>query len=324
MSLSFKDSLESVKNNTSTTSEEFAVTMTSMDNIVAPTPVVMTEDTNYDAVAYSGDDGSWYQHSGYEYYSSFYDDNLSVVDDKKEISLSDKQVNITQEENSQFIPFEMPRYYDGYDLTKATLSVHYETENGNHGSSKPINVTYNDEKIRFGWLVDAGATFEAGKLKFEIHAYGTVVSDDGVVKGYTWKTKINESLNVLQSLCDCENVINKIDDSWMQELISDIAENVAEAIKDVTVVKQVEAAENAANAASQYAENASTAATEALNEVLGDYATTAYVDEAIAEANIFDNLDDYYTKSETYNKTEVDNIMAQRSQVQIITWEDND
>lgn len=371
MSLSFEDSLK--KNNNDNNENNIATANMVAEDAGVAISSIMAQDEIYGVAAYSGDDGSWYQHSGYTYYSSFYDDNLSVVNDKKEISLNDKQINITQEENSQFIPFEMPRYYDGYDLTRATLSVHYETKNGRHGSSKPINVTYNDEKIRFGWLVDAGATLEAGKLKFEIHAYGTVRGDDGVVKGYTWKTKTNENLNVLQSLCDCEDVINNIDDSWMQELITDIAENIAEEIKDIAVGEQVEAAEKAAesaqqsaNAASQYAENASTVATETVNKVLESYATTTYVDEAvagvdvteqlkdyaktedvnsmvlginnnlqnnyytkteanetlgsyatkdyvgeaIAEADISDKLNDYYTKSETYNKTEVDEKVA--------------
>ena len=374
MSLSFKDSLE--KNNEIkpvVTTESATAAAFSVDDMNVEPFGVMTLDENYGIAAYAGDDGSWTQHTNYVYYSTFSDDNLSTINDKKEIALNDKQINITQEENSQFIPFEMPRYYDGYDLTRAELSFHYETKNGRHGASKAINVTYNNEKIRFGWLVDAGATLEAGKLKFEIHAYGTVRGDDGVVRGYTWKTKTNENLNVHQSLCDCEDVVNNIDDSWMQELITDIAENIAEEIKDIAVGEQVEAAEQAArnaqesaNVASQYAENASNAATEALNEVLGDYATTDYVDEAIkgvdvteqlkdyaktedvnatvlginnnlqnnyytktetdetlggyatkdyvgeaiAEADISEKLNDYYTKSETYSKEEVDTAVA--------------
>ena len=385
MSLSFKDSLEK-NNETIVATESATVAAFNVDNIEVEPFGVMTLDEDYGIAAYAGDDGNWTQHSGYTYYSSFYDDNLSVVNDKKEISLNDKQINITQEENSQFIPFEMPRYYDGYDLAgrNVAISIHYETKNGRHGVSKPINVTYNNEKIRFGWLVDAGATLEAGKLKFEIHAYGTVTGNDGVVKGYTWKTKTNESLNVLQSLCDCEDVINNIDDSWMQELITDIAENIAEEIKDIAVGEQVEAAEQAAIRAESAANNAEDAVKNALNgyateqfvqeeiakvdvtEQLRDYATIDYVDEAvagvdvteqlkdyantedvnstvlginnnlqnnyytktetdetlesyatkdyvgesIAKADISDKLNDYYKKSETYNKEEVDAAVA--------------
>ena len=310
MSLSFKDSLE--KNNEIkpvVATESATAAAFSVDDMNVEPFGVMTLDENYGIAAYAGDGGSWTQHTGYVYYSTFSDDNLSTINDKKEITLNDKQINITQEENSQFIPFEMPRYYDGYDLTRAELSFHYETKNGRHGSSKAINVTYNNEKIRFGWLVDAGATLEAGKLKFEIHAYGTVRGNDNVLKGYTWKTKPNENLNVLQSICDCEDVINNIDDSWMQELITDIAENIAEEIKDIAVGEQVEAAENAAraaqesaNVASQYAANAGNAATEALNKVLGGYATTDYVNTAVAGVDVTEQLKDY-AKTEDVNST---------------------
>lgn len=232
MSLSFEESLKS--NNMVTTN------IVAEDASVA-TPFIMTLENIGGTVAYSGDGGNWTLHSDYVYYSTFYDDNISNISDEKDISLNRKQVNITQEENSQYIPFEMSRYYDGYDLTKASISIHYETKNGRHGASKAINVTYNNEKIRFGWLVDAGATIDAGTLKFEIHAYGTVIGSDGTPLGYVWKTKCNENLNVLQSLCDCEDVINNIDDSWVQELVTDITEKIAEEIKDVIYGEQVKA-----------------------------------------------------------------------------------
>ena len=49
----------------------------------------------------------------------------SLRKDKKDIKLDGKQFNITQEENSQYIPFEMPRYYDGFDLKGTKLSIYY-------------------------------------------------------------------------------------------------------------------------------------------------------------------------------------------------------
>lgn len=371
MSLSFEDSLKnSVTNNIATTENEIieAVAVMSVDNTSIDSPSIMTLDESYGIAAYSGDDGSWQQHADYVYYSTFSDDNISTISDTKDINLDGKQFNITQEENSQYIPFEMSRYYDGYDLVNAVISIHYETKSGRHGASKPINVTFNNEKIRFGWLVDAGATLDAGKLKFEIHAYGTVTGNDGVSLSYVWKSKSNDTLNVLQSLCDCEEVVNNIDDTWIQELVTDVAEKVADEIKNVAVGEQVTAAENAAasakqsaNDAKQYAENASTAATEEVNKVLENYATTSYVDEAvagvdvteqlasyvqtsdletnyynktdttqlinstveekgyattgyvdevIASADISDKLNDYYKKTETYNKTEIDTALA--------------
>ena len=304
MSLSFE---ESFKNNS--------------ENNVATADMVATMniDDNSSVVAYSESGGNWRQHSDYVIYSAFYDENVSVVDDVKDITLNKKQLNITQEENSQYVPFEMPRYYDGFDLVDAVISIHYKTRNERHGASKPINVTYNDEKIRFGWLIDAGATIDVGVLEFEIHAYGNIVGSDGVSKGYVWKTKRNKDLNVLESLCDCEDVINEIDDSWIQELITDVAKKVAEEIKDVAIGEQVAIAEKAAsdseyyaNTSRQYAEEASTTATETVNAILEDYATTQYVDEAVASVDVTDQLEDYvktldlienyYTKADTEEK----------------------
>lgn len=303
MSLSFEDSL---KNN--------IVTVANDANLMKATALTQSED--YEIVSYASNE-NWQRHTGYVYYSSFSDDNISTINDSKDINLNSKQFNITQEENSQYIPFEMPRYYDGFDLVSTVISIHYQTKGGRHGASKPVNVVFNDEKIRFGWLVDAGATIDAGTLEFEIHAYGTVIGNDGVSKSYTWKTKSNKNLNVLQSLCDCEDVINNIDDSWLQELVTDIATKVADEIKNVAVGEQVTAAENAAASAEQsaknaqqYANDASTAATNAVNTVLKDYATINYVDEAVAGVDVTEQLANYVTNENLttnyYNKNDSD------------------
>jgi hypothetical protein len=322
MSLSFE---ESFKNNNE---HNISATEIKVNNINVNEPSFMTLDENSGFAVYSGDDGDWQQHTDYVRYTSFSDDNISIINNEKDINLNSKQFNITQEENSQYIPFEMPRYYDGFDLVNTVISIHYTTKNGRHGSSKPVNVTFNDEKIRFGWLIDAGATIDVGTLAFEIHAYGTVTGSDGISKGYTWKTKSNKNLNVLQSLCNCEDVINNIDDTWLQELVTDIAEKVANEIKDVAVGEQVEAAKNAAVSAEQYADSArqyaseassaaTKAVTEAVNAIVKDYATVDYVDEAIAGVDVTEQLasyvkmsdleEGYYTKTDTEQR--VSNIL---------------
>ena len=315
MSLSFEDSLkQNIKNNNE---NNIAIDNISAEDVSVAMPDIMTLDETHMVAAYSGDDGNWQQHPDYVRYSSFSDDNISTINDTKDIVLNRKQFNITQEENSQYIPFEMPRYYDGFDLARTTISIHYQTKSGRHGASKPVNVTFNDEKIRFGWLVDAGATLDVGMLEFEIHAYGTIAGTDGVSKSYTWKTKRNKDLNVLESLCDCNDVINNIDDTWMQELITDVAEKVADEIKNVAVGEQVEAAENAAAEAEKYAkdaqssaETAASVANTAVTTALKDYAKTEYVDEAIASVDVSEQLKNYVKTSDLqenyYNKTETE------------------
>ena len=325
MGLSFKDSLEKSKEsnivksmNVAPTANLIAEPMVANDFGVADMNLdmgIMTLDEGNGIAAYSGEGGNWQQHHDYVRYAIFSDDNLSTISEDKDIVLNRKQFNITQEENSQYIPFEMSRYYDGFDLVSALISIHYQTKSGRHASSKPVNVTFNDEKIRFGWLVDAGATLDVGTLEFEIHAYGTISGSDGISKAYTWKTKRNKELNVLESLCDCEDVVNNIDDTWMQELITDVAERVADEIKNVAVGEQVAAAERAAldasssaETAKQYAESASSAATVAVNTIIADYAKKEYVDDAVASVDVSEQLKNYVQTSDLqenyYNKTE--------------------
>lgn len=315
MSLSFEESL---KKNVAKTSINNAIQASinednniaiASNDIYTDSQSVMTLDENYGIAAYAGDDGSWQQHSGYVYYRNFSDDNISVISDEKDIRLDGKQFNITQEENSQYIPFEMSRYYDGFDLVNTILSIHYVTKSGRHGSSKPVNVSYNENKIRFGWLIDSGATIDVGTLEFEIHAYGTVTGNDGITKAYTWKTKRNKTLNVLESLCDCEDTINNIDDTWLQELVTDIVEKVADEIASVEVGAQVAAAEDAAVRAESAAANAANY----ISNALVGYATEAYVLGEIDKVDVSEQLQDYVKTSDLetnyYNRTDAENLV---------------
>lgn len=202
MSISFSDSLKKITKESKVATAELSQMAAAIDiDSNESSPSIMTLEEGSGVPAYSGEDGDWLQHDSYRCYPSFSDDNISIIDDKKNISLSDNQLNVAQEENSQYIPFEMPRYYDGFDLIETSISIHYETSNKKHGFSVPINVTYNDEKIRFGWLVDSNATKSVGRLKFEVHAVGEVYDIDGNSTKYVWKTKYNEELTVAQSLC---------------------------------------------------------------------------------------------------------------------------
>lgn len=292
MSLSFEDSL---KNNMATVAPMVAT----MD-VAAPATAsadIMTLEESAPIAAYSGEDGNWVQHTDYEYYSVFNDERITLINEKKEILLNCAQFNIEQEENSQYIPFEMSRRYDGFDLAKdAKLSIHYTTKGGYHGVSMPINVSYNDTKLRFGWLIDGSVTSDVGTITFAIHAIGSVIGSKGSVKAYTWKTKENKSLDVIKSTCKCNEPV-KVDDTWVQEIVTSVAERVAEEIKNVEVGAFVEEAKASADRAEQAAVNAESTVTEAVNGIINDYSTTsemeAYVAEQIRDIDIDSKLTDY-------------------------------
>lgn len=282
MSLSFKDSLV----NSSTNSDTM--------NTDSETASVMAYSLG--SVSLLANDG-WtaIEDREYRFYNNEYsDESYSTIDELKNITLDSKQFNITQEQNSQYIPFQMPRYYDGFDLVKTRLSIYYVNENKDAHSDIPVDVYYNDEYIRFAWLVSEFATQVAGILKFEIHADG--VNNKG--ESYTWKSKSIDKLNVLQSLEDVAlgeiGVSEEELESWYNR------------IQFETQQAQI------------YASNAQSSADEAarlvaeLQDGITEEVNTA-VDakiESVVEIKISNQLLNYYTKAETYDRDTIEKKIA--------------
>ena len=53
--------------------------------------------------------------SKYVQYTEYADSKFSTIDENKNITMDPSQINLTQEDNSQYVPFKMFRRYDGID-----------------------------------------------------------------------------------------------------------------------------------------------------------------------------------------------------------------
>ena len=241
--------------------------------------------------AYSADDSfERVQNSLYLWIPEYEDTNYSYVDSLKNVSVNDQQINLTQEENSQAIPFELDRYYDGIDLSQMTFQIYYVNAEGKEGLSTPINVVRNSKKIRFYWLVDAGATSREGTLNFEIRAEGSVsYTSNGqtLAKSYKWKTRPNSEINIYKSLTGNGAIEPSIGwDTYLQQVSNLVSE-----------------ASDSATSARRSAENAQAALNELDTKI--DNASTGIADQTytkVMEAMRTELLK-YYTK------TEVDNLL---------------
>ena len=222
----------------------------------------------------------------YEWIGDYSDDKFFVVDDLKNVKANDKHPNITQEDNSQVIPFELPRYYDGIDLSEMLFNIHFVTSQGYEGLRTPINVMRSTDKIRFYWVLDSDCTTNTGLLAFEIIAtgyvnyevkdrYGNVIEQK--TKSYIWKTKPNRnSLNVIESLSGNGQGVEPAE-GWTVYL-QQISEKVAEAEQ-----------------ASAQARAAASAAQTALEDVDGKINNAANeISEQVMD-NINGKLSVYYT-----------------------------
>lgn len=295
MSLSFKDSLKMA--NDKTAAKAAAV------NTELMTKRIEDDRAEDDMSSYAMVRETWTMKPGGRQYNDYTDENVSTIDDLKAISLNVKQFNLTQEENSQYIPFEMPRFYDGFDLLPTTILIHYVNEEGYDDRDDVVNIHYNDEKIRFAWLVKGTATAIAGNLKFEIEARGT----NSKGEQYVWKSKPNKQLNVLESLSGNGGIIEQ-DPSWITSFLEQVNEKVGQAQKYANEAKgyveqvgdSVERAEAAADKAQGVVDNAVGELEGSIEQVVSDkmanalkpYYTKSEVDVLIANIDISDQLDE--------------------------------
>lgn len=109
----------------------------------------------------------------------------------KQIEVITNQPMISGENCSQFIRFEMPRFYDGIDLGAKSIQIIYMTESGFSDINAAVCVEQNDENIRFGWIVPGAASYEAGKLTFGIE----FVASNYVLKTRSVEVEVFDGLN---------------------------------------------------------------------------------------------------------------------------------
>lgn len=264
--------IDSLKNVQSTNNEESNLVSQPMAMSLYDTATVDTED--------------YTRSPKYDWYSNYQDENFSTVSTNKDIVVNPLQINLTQEENSQFIPFKLPRYWDGIDLMEMSLKIRYANSKGEESIDSPCNVRFNATEILFAWLVDGKATYLAGELTFEIFATGVNEKNEP----YTWRTRPNGKLNIEHSLVG--NGMVQPDTDWLTQFIREI---------DVKIANVQEAA----NSAQQSADRASASATEAQTVV--DNASTQI------EQNVKNSIDAELAKfctSDELNKVkdQIENI----------------
>ena len=138
-------------------------------------------------------DEQWELLEGYDVKDFYSDDQGYVRISGKQIENISENISVSGEDNSQYIEFRMNRFYDGIDLSKMILSIHYEGD-GSGDESPIINAYRNSDEIKFGWAIPATAT-QYNEIEFCVWARGSLEDDSSYVLKTLPKTyKINRGL----------------------------------------------------------------------------------------------------------------------------------
>ena len=211
----------------------------------------------------------WEWVDGYDN-TTYTDSQIFDIDKStKEVAVISGQTLVSGEQLSQFIRFQMERYYDGVDLSTKEIQFIYMTESGYSDINRAVCVERNDEHIRFGWIIPEAASYDVGTTSFSIEFVG---------EDYVLKTRVAD-LEVYDGLNGGEIIPEPTEKVWYIELQQrcDTVLITAEAARDAAQTSATNAATSETNA-----QDAETLAKAHMNAA-GESETNAATSEAQAK-----------------------------------------
>lgn len=121
--------------------------------------------------------------------------------------------------NSNILTFEINRYYDNVDLYTKNIKFIVKNELGTF-TENAVNLQYNDELLRFSWILSESVTYKSGKINAAIIFIGTLPNEKYALKTIPFTITIEDSLDYLDIeppyknwFLDIENMIYNINNN---------------------------------------------------------------------------------------------------------------
>lgn len=121
--------------------------------------------------------------------------------------------------NSNILTFEINRYYDNVDLLSKNIKFIVKNELGTF-TEDSVNLQYNDELLRFSWILSESVTYKSGIVNAAIIFIGTLPNEKYALKTIPFTITIEDSLDYLDIeppyknwFLDIENMIYNLDTS---------------------------------------------------------------------------------------------------------------
>lgn len=169
-----------------------------------------------------GETEEWVKSDKYMDYPEYQDEEYTYIEGRT-IGDITAQISVQGEQYSQYISFMMDRYYDGIDLTGMSIWIHYELKDGSGSEDSPVNVEYNSNDIRFGWIIPEKATQQSGDIKIGVWVNGTAPN----TKSYILKTK--EKIYTIHPGLILGSGITQPDQNWFENFVVQMDSKVSTA-----------------------------------------------------------------------------------------------
>lgn len=236
----------------------------------------------------------WTKLPDYKEKDVYSDMDYTVDLQNKTIQSLEDNVSTFGEQNSQYISFMLDRFYDGVDLKDMRFRVQYELDDGVGSVDNLVNGYYNEEYLKFGWVVPIEATQLSGTIKVMLFCTGTLLEEDYILKTKPIEYTIHNTLPI-------GGGIPKPDENWFLSFVTDMDEKVATA----------QGYADSANQASQSAEQSKLSVDESkthIDTVAAQVESNA--EQSAADAQNAATSASAAKESEEKAKQYVDNVLA--------------
>lgn len=154
----------------------------------------------------------------------------SMVDEHQIVKITEKVPEIKNigkivcgDTYSNIITFEIKRYYDNVDLLTKNIKFIVKNEIGTF-TEDSVNTQYNDELLRFSWILSDSVTYKSGDVKVAIVFLGTEQGRNYALKTVPFILKIDNSLDLIDVeppnknwFIDIENRLFDLENSSMND-----------------------------------------------------------------------------------------------------------
>ena len=143
--------------------------------------------------------------------------------------------------NSNILTFEMNRFYDNVDLKTKDIRFIVSNTNGIF-MEKAVNLQYNDNLIRFSWVLSYAVTYKSGTVNAAIEIFGTENSANYSLKTTPFTLKVENSLDATDItvtppenwFVDFENRLTVLEQGIItDELVEAVANNMSYENEDI-------------------------------------------------------------------------------------------
>lgn len=156
-----------------------------------------------------------------------------VIDnDLRIVSVPDRGVvaGVVGDKNVNRINFQMPRYYNGFDMSKFKTRINYVNAKGNPNYYIVTDLTIDGDLLIFSWLVDADVVAYVGTVAFSVNM--VLTGDNGVIK-QAFNTSNVEKLKALEGIQVDKHISYEEQVDLISKLEADLTKYISSGINQI-------------------------------------------------------------------------------------------